>query len=148
MPIHWNLSQVRLFILTEQGKNICNSLTNREKKKALHNNNSAFHPCKINQHHGIWGAHRVINEIENHWHYFDSKQKTTNKKKTQTRKIKTPKTHKKRPCLSRFMNTVPFSWFPLFLQFSCLPPSYKVTRSPYNQKIFKELKVREKQMTC
>ena len=46
------------------------------------------------------------------------------------------------------MNTVPFSWFPILLQFSCLPPSYKVTRSPYNQKIFKELIVREKQMTC
>ena len=139
---------MRLFILTEQGKNKCNSLTNREKKKALHNNNSAFNPCKINQHHGIWGAHRVINEIENHWHYFDSKQKTTNKKKNANQKNKNTKNPQKKAMPLKIHEYCPFSWFPLFLQFSCLPPSYKVTRSPYNQKIFKELKVREKQMTC
>ena len=45
------------------------------------------------------------------------------------------------------MNTVPFLGFLFFCNFPVFP-SYKVTRSPYNQKIFKELIVREKQMTC
>ena len=45
------------------------------------------------------------------------------------------------------MNTVPFLGFLFFCNFPVFP-SYKVTKSPYNQKIFKELIVREKQMTC